>query len=322
MVKLQWTLDTLAEMIVKMLLLKFDSFIVISGKRGLGKSTLGIQIARKVSRLMRRISNDETLPPDVRELAAKYKYSLRKNTLYKVDDVIKFFNGWNGIGVGDEMINVSFSRDFYKESSKDLIKIINMNRDHRNLFIACVPTFKSLDTQIRGLTKMHINIRERGFGVIMLPNKTMFSNDIWDMSLNEKIERKWIEKKSKKIPYTRLTTYRGWIKFPPLKEKYEEKYIQIKTEQRNVIAKEEMEIDKEENDPVTNAVKMLLNNQVRNVQVLDGMALALGQKPESFLEKIRRKLKNEGKNHHLGTYYWDKKRKKVEKEEEGWREIV
>jgi len=32
------------------------------------------------------------------------------------------------------MINVTFNRDFYNEDQKNIIKMINMNRDHKNFF--------------------------------------------------------------------------------------------------------------------------------------------------------------------------------------------
>ena len=77
---------------------------------------------------------------------------------YDRKEVIKFFNDWNRSAIADEMVNVSFSRDFYNEDQKDLIKIINMNRDHENFCIACIPHFKNLDTQIKRLTSMRKEI--------------------------------------------------------------------------------------------------------------------------------------------------------------------
>ena len=103
---------------------------------------------------------------------------------------------------------------------------------------------------------MHIHIVKRGIAIIMTPNKLLTSKDSWDTALNEKIERKQMEKATgRAMAYNKLTNFRGVVKFPALKQELEIKYQKIKDNKRNIIAKEEMNInseDKKKNDPLKN----------------------------------------------------------------------
>jgi len=64
----------------------------------------------------------------------------------------------------------------------------------------------------------------------------------------------------------KLTTFRGVMKFPKLREKSEAQYQQVKDDKRNLVAKEEMGIDPDEVnlDPYAIALEMLVAGKVRN----------------------------------------------------------
>lgn len=297
---LRWSMKKLIFMIVQILLNKFDCFILIEGNRGLGKSTLAYHITKGVAREMKKLGIDD------------YKFIPRFALLYTRNEVIRFFHKWRSSGIGDEMINVTFNRDFYDEDQKDLIKMINMNRDHRNLFIGCVPQFQTLDSQIKNLCKIRLTVVRRGLAIVQTPNRTIYARDKWDVQSNEKIEKEWIKKGVQNPHYSKLTTFRGILKFPPLTEKMEEGYQKIKDEKRNIVAKEQMGIDVEqdERDPVIEAMIKLQQGKIRNAQVLEGMAYAIDKDPETFKRAIITKLKRQGKPHKLMDYYWENKRKK------------
>jgi len=133
-----WSLRKLVNGICDRLLNKFDVVLIVEGRRGLGKSTLAYKLMMLVRREMR-----------IRGVKG-YIFSPKRDLLYQRKEVLNFFHKRKHSGIADEMIGVTFNRDFYNEDQKDLIKMINMNRDHNNFFIACVPQFKSLDTQIKG----------------------------------------------------------------------------------------------------------------------------------------------------------------------------
>ena len=225
-VVMQWSLIKMITMIVRILQNKFDCFIIIEGNRGLGKSTLAIHLARGVAREFKKIDHE------------KYKFHWDHSLVYTKKETKRFWHKWEAIGIGDEMINVTFNRDFYDTEQKDIVKMINMNRDHRNLFIACVPQFQTLDSQIKNLCKIRITVVRRGVAVIQTPNQTIYVKDKWDQATNEKIERDWIKKGITKPHYTRLTTFRGILKFPKLRDASELKYQEVKDRKRNLVAKE------------------------------------------------------------------------------------
>jgi len=293
-VSLNWNIKKLVISICNRLQNMFDVFLIIEGNRGLGKSTLGYQLMKKVKQEMKNRGVDG------------YKFSPRRDLLYDRMEVIKFFNDRNRSAIADEMVNVSFSRDFYNEDQKDLIKIINMNRDHEYFCISCIPHFKNLDTQIKKLCSMRITVVRRGLAIIQTPNKTIYSADIWDETLNEKIEKKWLEKGVTRPHYSKLTTFRGFLRFPKLSEKQELIYQKIKDEKRNKIAQQQGLEDVEESDPLCIIYNALIEKKVKNSTMLDGMMMAHGFDVSNTKRKLYRKLKANNKTTTLSEYYFGK----------------
>jgi len=245
-----------------------------------------------------------------------YRFSPRRDLLYSRREVLKFFNDRQRSGIADEMVNVSFSRDFYDEEQKDLIKMVNMNRDHCNFFIACIPHFKNLDTQIKGLTSMRITVVRRGIAIVQTPNKTIYSKDIWDETVNEKIERAWLLKGVQRPHYSKLTTFRGFLRFSKLTEKQETIYQKIKDKKRNIIIQDKGLADVDEKDPFTIIYNNLIEGKVKNSAMIEGMGLVHGMEGEYLKRKLRRELKKKNKHPHLTSYYYDdsKAKEKIVKE--------
>jgi hypothetical protein len=186
--------------------------------------------------------------------------------------------------------------------------MINMNRDHCNFFISCVPQFQTLDTQIKNLCKIRITVVRRGLAVMQTPNRSIYIKDKWDQATNEKIERDWIKKGIKNPHYTKLTTFRGILKFTKLRQPSEEKYQEVKNRKRNLVAKEEMGIDDDEKkDPQTIMIQMLKEGKVKNGTFIDGFAMANDIKPQTFQNSLREKLREMGESNKLTDYYWERK---------------
>lgn len=287
-------------MITKILQNKFDMVIVIDGNTGIGKSTLAIHLGRGVAKEFKKQGSED------------YKFHWGKSLIYSRKQNKNFLHKWRSIGIIDEAVMTIFNRDFYSEEQKDIVKMINTNRDHTNLIIFCVPRFQVIDNQMKNLCKLRITVVRRGLCIIQTPQKSIYLKDKWDTSTNEKIERQWMMKGITKPKYTRLTTFRGMLKFRKLHPTIEARYIKIKDKMRNIIAKEEMGIDDEEKkkiDPIAETIEKLKAGKIRNNVFLDGLAVGYGLDQTSFKEKISRELKKIGDDHHLANYYWEKQKK-------------
>lgn len=318
-----WSMEKFCVMILEMLTNKFDCLIIIEGNRGLGKSTLAWHILKKVSAINKQIvkvTGGKESPyfkqyqfKPVAQTKGKFK-----SVIYTKDDVINFFDKWHHSALADEMINVAFNREFWNEDQKNIIKLMNMNRDHCNLFVACVPQFQTLDNQIKNLAKIRITIARRGLAVIQTPNRTIYNRDRWDTATNEKIEREWLKKGSGLPQYSRLNTFRGMLRFPALSKKEQAIYDQIKVEERNII-KKDLGVTEENrgqaDDPFEKFMVKVLDGKLRNRSELDGIAFGMGITGDQLMQKLIRELKKSGKPHQVSQYYWDKKAKRGDDEE-------
>lgn len=290
-------LGVLVQMLCDRLTNRFDGFVVIEGKRGLGKSTLGFKILRAIHREMKKRGVDG------------YKFFPKKHILYQRKEVLKFLHRRQSSALADELITSAFNRDFYNEDQKDLIKMLNMNRDHNNCLISCIPSFKVLDSQIKNLCCMKITVIRRGVAIIHTPNKTIYSPDIWDERFNEKIERGWLTKNVKNPHYSKLTTFRKFIRFSKLSPKQEELYQKIKDDKRNILAKDKgLEEMDEKDDPFLKIYNALINGKIKNTAMLDGMIMINGTSEIHTKNKLRRKIKADGKANRISDLYLEVKK--------------
>lgn len=314
-----WSMERFCLMVSKMLLNKFDCFIIVEGNRGLGKSTWAYLISKKIHRYFRTIVKEtggdqspyykwyEFKP----RLQVKYP-DTHKYVLYKQQDVINYYDKWHQLGIADEMINVAFNREFWSEDQKNLIKMINMNRDHGNLLIACVPQFQNLDTQIKNLCKIRVTIVRRGLAVIQTPNRTIYNRDKWDSANNEKIEREWLKRGSGLPRYSKLNTFRGMMRFRALSKNEQAIYDAIKVAERNVIKGDlGVKEDKKEESPVDKIYKKLTAGGIRNGAELEGIAFGMGITVDALRNRLVKLLKKENKAWRVSDYFWDKKGKTI-----------
>jgi len=172
---------------------------------------------------------------------------------------------------------------------------------------------------------MRITVVRRGFAIIQTPNKSIYSRDIWDTRLNEKIESDWVTKNMAKPKYSRLTTFRGFLTFPKLSDKEEIRYQLVKDNERNLIIEEERKFHEEEYGKTNSfeaLMKRLENKGIKNMQVLEGFAVANNMNLETLKGKIRDKLSNDGKDTRISNYFWTTKTSQEEKKKEELRGII
>jgi hypothetical protein len=328
-----WKFDKLVKTVVATLLNKYDVFMIVEGGTGTGKSTFSLDIAFAVKRDFKKLMEldyetvsvyYELLKAELKGITEEdfvanlvmlrdkdaYNFKMTKHLIYSQKAMQCFLNDWHGIGIPDEMINVAFNRDFWSEDQKDIIKMINMFRDHQNFIVACVPQFNVLDNQIKNLCKIRMSIVRRGLAVIQTPNKVFYGKDKWDSAYNEKIEREWLTKKGKRPQYTKLTTFRGFVKFPRLSKRIEEQYQAIKDDKRSSIVRDEMGIEiKKEETTEEKLYKQLIGGSIKNMQIIEGVAMANGMTAPQLKARLRKMLQDNNKNPLLSNYFYSKKAK-------------
>lgn len=217
-----WKVKDVVEIIDKCQERQFDVIFFIEGKRGLGKSTLAWQLAKK----------------------CKSKFNPKTDLCYSRKEVIQQLRKKKrGVIVGDEFINVGFKRDFYVEDQKVLIKGLNMYRDSFNILIGCIPNFQNLDNQLKDLCKLRFTVIRRGIALVHRQVESHFMTDKWDTRNNTKIEMKWSMSKNAKPKYAQLTTAIAYLHFKDISPKQRKLYEEIKHKKRNKIYGKENNLD-------------------------------------------------------------------------------
>lgn len=261
-----WSLKDLCEVIQQMIDNKFDCNIIIDGKRGLGKSTLGSKIFYRLG------------------------FTPWKDIVYSREDVIKAFaTKHKGRIFADEMINVSYGRDFWDSDQKTLIKIMNMYRDSCNVFIGCVPVFAQLDKHFQSLIKIRLTVISRGVALIQRQLSSIYTNDPWDIKNNQKLESKWLARKGSKPTYSQLSTFIGVLKFSDLTPNQREEIDKVKAEKRSKV------VQLKEGDVVEeNAVDRIFDRVIKGTmttQLLRDFCNLTNQKYDTMRNGLNRKLK-------------------------------
>lgn len=287
MIPIRWSTNELAEIIKQRIMNKFDSNIAVTGWTGLGKSTILFQLFNKF--------------PDFK---IKDKLTYKRDEMIKLIKDYKFSYCWH-----DELISAGNKRRFYDVEQVQLIEILTQYRNNFNIVGGAVPIFFSLDKELLKLFGMHINIIARGIGIVHLPREgRMYTDDLWDVKINSKLEEKWSQAKQKnpnfKIPYHKYTTFAGYVYFPAMTPKQEEFYEKLKAEKRGD-NKERKDEQPEENFYVKtlNLVKEKKLDESGLLQI----CLFNGKKLSSVKSRLNQMLKDEGSSQTLNEFFKETK---------------
>lgn len=274
MVRVTWKVSELTNAMKQMQDNKFDCIIALCGRRGIGKSTLGVKLAKQFN-----------------------EFRIKKDVAFSREDVTQqLAKKIKGVILGDEIINVMHNREFFNQEQIKLIKMLNMYRDSCNIFIVCVPSFRDLDKQFRNLCKIRIDVIRRGIGIVHFPMNTQFGSDSWDMERNQKIEEMWSLNKKYKPKYHLLTTYRGIVMFGDISEKSRELYERVKQEKRNVLVKSEMDVssEKTKTDKLYETLLLKLSDKSLDKRYLNDLSNILGIKYNNLIRGLNLKMKEKG----------------------------
>lgn len=144
-----------------------DVIVAISGERGVGKSTLMMQLARAY----KRCGRDKI-------------YDINKYHIYSQEELIKKMEAFRPKEMlcGDEIVTALFKRDFGKKRQIDLIKMFNTYRDKYFLFFMLLPNFIDLDIAIRNsmIIKFWIFCTKRGRAAVFTHIDNPISKDSWN----------------------------------------------------------------------------------------------------------------------------------------------
>jgi len=280
----KWSIKELAEMIKDGIKNKFDAFILITGSTGVGKSSLAIKILNKY--------------PD---------FKLKDKLVYKRDKLIHLIKDYKkSYALADELISMGNKRKFYNIEQIELIEVLTKYRSNYNILIACLPIFFSADKELLKLISMHIQVVERGLAIIHMPIRNrIFSDDIWDVLINQKQENYWSKQRRKnpnyKPKYWKYTTFAGFLPFGKLSEKQEEEYEALKESKRN----ESNEIDEKPQETFFEKVLRLLKEKKLNEDGLLQLCLYEGKKLSSIKVSLNRMLKDGGDKRTLKDFFRD-----------------
>lgn len=271
--QVRWSITDLAEICKKRVANRMDVIIAFSGSRGQGKSTGALKLCHRFE-----------------------QFKLERDVIYRREDAMKLMeeNKFHVI-MDDEAIVSAFKRGFSSKEQNDWIRMLNMYRNHCNVYILCIPNFYSLDKEIRRLVKIHINVVRRGTAHIHLPHEErIYADDPWNESKNAKIEERWMKKKNKRSAAPKLTTYYGSLEYGPLTPRIEERYEEIKSK-RNKIFEVEVEGVTNQRDIWEKALKLLERETFYSIEQFYRWADEEGYSIDYATQAINKRLKMAGK---------------------------
>lgn len=288
--RVRWTLRELTLTLRKRQMNKFDCNIAVSGRRGLGKSTLLFKVFNAFK--------DDGFNP-------------RFHQVYEREDVMKLLSEQKrGFCWDDEAINSGYKRDFQNKGQQTLIKLVTNYRDNFNIYASAIPSFYSLDKDLRELIFLHIHIIKRGHAVIFMPLKSsLHTTDPWDTKNNIKIEERE-NKRLEKNPeahfrYHKFTTFVGYLEFGDMTDKQRKLYEAIKVQKR--AKKFEEDINGEAKAPqfLDRIYERLMSGKLTKEGLLQ-ICLIEGKKYSSISSSLNIKLRDAGVGDTLTNLLLDK----------------
>ena len=281
----------LKKLIQKRINNEYDCNIVVTGKTGVGKSTF-------IYKLFQRFRGFK--------IEDKLTYS-RTELIHLIRD-FKKSQVW-----ADELIGSGFKRNFFEREQIELIEILTKYRNNFNVVAGALPVFFTLDKELLKLFRVHIQIIKRGTAILHLPKEgRMYTDDIWDVKHNKTLEEKWSKKREKnpnfKIPYHKLSTFKAYIFFSPLKPEEKERYESLKESKRNQAENPNGEKSEKESF-YKKLLKMVKGGKLDSDELLK-ICLFNDKSYSSVKTRLGQMLRDEGEGHTLKDFVKFERKKK------------
>lgn len=222
--KEEWSLEEITDTLRQTAETDRDNLIAVDGLAGTGKSTLAIKMCKKGCEW----------------------FDMQRDILYSRQEIMDWIatakpGSW---GLGDEIINALFKRDFASRGQKFLLKILDMCRDRNLTLIMCLPNFWALDKHILdGRLRLRIHVAKTGLAYMWKPSTNPFAPDRWYRKYNEVVCYNWDYYQNAR----RTKGFIGFLHFGDMGVREKETYLKIKKEKKQMLKElEEKEEQKEE----------------------------------------------------------------------------
>ncbi len=230
-------------LLIDRIMIKKDNLVLITGKRGDGKTTMALKIILGLSNI-EKLEEYYNLEVN-KELEKKKEFKLTHLQAFDLEHDMAFTRkdlqdlckeNRNGFILADEAIVNAARRNSMTKANKILHEVLTINRKNANTIFFCLPSIEDFDISILQYVTHWIHIDDRGLGCIMLPEaKSIFGKKTWDIDRMKKIYDKFLEDNPglQSVPYWLFDNFRGYIRFRELTKKVEEKYLQIAHDKKN-----------------------------------------------------------------------------------------
>ena len=253
-----------------------DNPILLSGGRGIGKSTFFVKFASGFEDIKKLEKNcNEHLMDGQKpfKLENYTPFSMERDIVYTVDELEKCCMENKKAVVGADEAVVSLSRrNSMTKVNKQLHRTMTINRKNNNTIFLLIPNIEDVDVQILQYCSMWIHIDSRGLAVVFLPNNSgIFGKKRWDLDNARKIHDKIKEDNPhiSKIPYWIYSNFRGYVKFGKLSAEREERYLKLADEKKNLEAEKNKKakektprIDTEKQGIIKSIAQKLINGEM------------------------------------------------------------
>ena len=285
-------LKDLKNLIEKRIENRYDCNLIVTGKTGVGKSTLLYLLFKKFR-----------------------GFKIEDKLTYKRDEMISLIRDYKkSYCWADELIGSAFKRNFFEREQIKLIEILTRYRSNFNIVGGALPVFLTLDKELLKLFRVHIQVIKRGVAVLYLPkNGKQYSDDIWDVKYNKSLEERWSKKIENnpnfKVPYHKYSTFKAYIFFPPLSDDEEEKYNNLKEQKR--AEAEVVDNDKKEKNNFYKKILLMVKDRKLDDKELLKICQFNDKSYSSVKTRLGQMLRDEGEDKTLKDFITFERRKKA-----------
>lgn len=299
-----WSMKDLTNMVDNRRRNRFDANLLITGNTGLGKSTF-------LYKMFLRFPNFKI---------QKHMVYGRKETIKLLENQ-KFSYCWN-----DELISVGNKRKFWDKEQIELIETITKYRANFNVFGGALPVFFSLDKELLKLFAINVDIIRRGLGVIHMRREgRRYTDDPWDTKYNSTLEQKWSKRIEKdpyfKVPYTKYSTFKGYIYFSALTPKQEAIYENLRDIKKTKLSAE-MKPREETDLPFREKLYNLLLEKTLTKDGIFQMCKMNKDKYPQVISYLNARLRGDGMRETVSDMVWKGSDDNTNKNKNGIKDMI